>query len=117
ASAAPAGLPVGHRGRLGPDGELVAGRVAEVEPSPAGEVERLGDDLAAGGPDGLDARVQVGGEDDEQRSAGPHLGGEGEPADLPVAVAPDADVVGAGAVVVEAPAEGPAVELLGGPEV
>src|SRR4051812_13680551 len=94
-------------GSLGPDPEDVAGRIAEVEPTAAGELEDRLDDLGAGRLDAGQRGFEVARlEDDQRRGAGRRRGAE--PAGEPGAVH--------GRVlrseVGERPAEGAGIELL-----
>src|SRR5688572_24954540 len=60
-----------------PHAEDVAGGVPEVEPAPARELEDRLDDLAAGGLDAGEGRLEVVGlEDDQRRRAGWRVGVE-----------------------------------------
>src|SRR5687767_15602740 len=80
-------------GLLGPDGQLVSGRVGEVEAAPAGErVDRL-EDLPARGLDRLYAALEILGVHDHERAAGPDLRVAPQAAHL-LAVALDPRVVG-----------------------
>ncbi len=103
------GLATGLSSGRGPDPELVAGRVGEVEAATAGEVVRSLDHLSPGRADRSDGRVEIVGVEQDQRAAADGLAGCVETADLTVAaLPPDAGVVGS--VVVERPPEGLLVE-------
>ena len=95
--------------RLRPNAELVAARVRELKPPPAGERERLAHDLAAGRAHGLERLLEILRVEDYERPTQAQLRRLMEPADLALR-AFDAGVLGA--VVVELPTEGSGVKAL-----
>ena len=90
------------RSFLGPDRKLVSARIQELEPATSGKLERFGDNSPTGITNLGESRLEIAGEQDDQRTTRVVFGIQAQTSNFaPLAL--DAGIVGS--IVVKFPSE------------